>query len=127
MARGNINNLIKNSELTPQERKEKASKMGKASVKARKERKILRETMEVALKGEVEKGLTAIQAGVNATIKRWIETGDISILNGIRDLIGERPTDKIETTIKSTENQKLASEYLEALKNGQIKNKEKKD
>lgn len=123
----NIENLIKNSDLTPEQRKEKASKAGKASVKARAEKKILRETMEAALRGEVEDGLTAIQAGVNSTIKRWIETGDISILNGIRDLIGEKPTDKLETTIKSTENQKLASEYLEALKHGQGKSKKKTD
>ena len=123
----NNENLIKNSELTPEQRREKASKAGKASVKARAEKKLLRETMEAALRGEVEGGLTAIQAGVNSTINRWITTGDISILNGIRDLIGEKPTDKIETTIKSTENQRLAKEYLEALKHGQSKNKEKKN
>lgn len=121
----NSENLIKNSDLTPTQRKERASKAGKASAKARAEKKLLRETMEAALRCKVEGGLTAIQAGVYSTIRKWIETGDVSILNGIRDLIGEKPTDKVETTIKNTENQRLASEYLEALKHGQGKSKKK--
>lgn len=41
MSRGNPENLIKNSDLTPEERKEKARKMGIASGKKKRERKLL--------------------------------------------------------------------------------------
>lgn len=42
-------NLIPNSELTPKERQERASKMGKASGEARRKQKTLRETIKMIM------------------------------------------------------------------------------
>ena len=115
MPRGNIGNLIKNSDLTPEERKEKAKKAGKKSGEVRHEKKTLRATMEAALQGKYQGELTAMQAGVQATIQRWIDTGDISMLNGIRDLIGEKPVEKISASI-CEENKAILKDYLEVVK-----------
>ena len=43
--RGNINNLIKNEDLTPEQRRENARKAGLASAEAKKKRKTLREEL----------------------------------------------------------------------------------
>lgn len=43
--RGNINNLIKNEDLTPEQRRENARKAGMASAEAKKKRKTLREEL----------------------------------------------------------------------------------
>lgn len=49
----NDSNLIPNSARTPKERRENASKAGKASGKARKERKLLRDAFAALLSGKV--------------------------------------------------------------------------
>lgn len=53
MGKGNIENLIKNSDLTPEERIEKARKAGKASAEARRRKKSMRESAELILKMDV--------------------------------------------------------------------------
>ena len=45
----NEQNLIRNEDLTPSQRRENASKAGKASVKAKKKRKAMKEQMEMLL------------------------------------------------------------------------------
>ena len=52
--KGNMNNLIPNSALTPEQRKERASKMGKASGEARRKRRSLREAVEKVLSASYE-------------------------------------------------------------------------
>lgn len=49
----NYSNLIPNSARTPKERRDNASKAGKASGKARKERKLLRDAFAALLSGKV--------------------------------------------------------------------------
>lgn len=116
MAKGRVENLKPPS---TEEARERGKKGGQKSGEVRAKRKTLRETMEAALQGKYDGELTAMQQGINATIKKWIETGDISILNGIRDLIGEKPTDKIDASINS-ENKEIIKNYLEAAKNGKF-------
>lgn len=125
----NSENLKANSERTPEERKELAIKAGKASGKARAEKKRLKEAVEKVLSACYNKDGMKLSGYELAAIALFdkARSGDVSAFNSIRDLLGEKPTDKLETTIKSTENQKLASEYLEALKHGQIKSKKKTD
>lgn len=115
MARGNINNLVPNSELTPEQRKERAKKAGLKSAEARQNKKTLRETMEQALRSKNKEGLTYMQAGVMSTINKWLITGDITILNGIRDLIGEKPTDKVAMTADE-ETVKKMDDFFDFLK-----------
>lgn len=123
----NIENL-----KTPstEEARERGKKGGLASGKARAEKKRLKEAVESVLSASYKNKDGENLSGYELTAIALFDkarSGDVSAFNSIRDLIGEKPTDKLETTIKSTENQKLASEYLEALKHGQVKSKKKTD
>ncbi len=55
----NEKNLILNSERTPKERKEQASKAGIASGKARKEKKAMKDTLDVLLSMPLKDGKAA--------------------------------------------------------------------
>jgi len=91
-------NLIKNSDLTPQERKEKASKMGKASAKSRREKKQIREwvltfmpdvmTDELCDKYELPHGTTYAAAMAMKGITGFLD-GNPAMARLILDLIGE--------------------------------------
>ena len=123
----NIENL-----KTPstEEARERGKKGGLASGKARAEKKRLKEAVESVLSASYKNKDGENLSGYELTAIALFDkarSGDVSAFNSIRDLIGEKHTEKLETTIKSTENQKLASEYLEALKHGQIKSKKKTD
>jgi hypothetical protein len=67
MPRGNSKNLKPNTELTPEERKERASKMGKASVAARRKKRDAKETanliLHLAASGQLDQYLE--QFGIN--------------------------------------------------------------
>lgn len=113
---------------TTEEARERGKKGGLASGKVRAEKKRLKEAVERVLsasyKNEDGENLSGYELTAIALFDK-ARSGDVSAFNSIRDLIGEKPTDKVETTIKNTENQRLASEYLEALKHGQVKSKKK--
>lgn len=113
---------------TTEEARERGKKGGLASGKVRAEKKRLKEAVERVLsasyKNEGGENLSGYELTAIALFDK-ARSGDVSAFNSIRDLIGEKPTDKVETTIKNTENQRLASEYLEALKHGQGKSKKK--
>ena len=101
----NEQNLIRNEDLTPQERRERASKAGKASVEARRKRKTLREELLALLeKGEYQEKIST------ALIGRAM-TGDTKAYEVIRDTIGEKPTDKVEN-----KNENVNMTYEEYLK-----------
>lgn len=51
MPRGDASRLVPNSQLTPEERKERASKMGKASAEARNKKKAQRNIVQTILDG----------------------------------------------------------------------------
>ena len=83
-------NLIKNEDLTPKQRRENASKAGKASAKKRAERKTLREEQLVLLStgnNQNKMSLAMITKAMN---------GDTKAFEVIRDTIGEKPKDQIE-------------------------------
>ena len=86
----NNQNLIKNENLTPEQRKKNASKAGKASAEARKRRKTLKEELLLLLaNGETQNkmSLAIIEKAMN---------GDIKAFEVIRDTIGEKPKDSLE-------------------------------
>jgi len=94
------NDITAHSKGTQFQSGEKAVKSGRKggirSGEVKAEKKTMRQTMETALQTKNTEGLTLMQAGVEATIRRWIKTGDAQALNAIRDLIGEKPKDEVQ-------------------------------
>lgn len=91
----NNKNLIPNSERTPSERKENAKKGGKKSGEARREKKKLREMLEILMIKE-ENGKTTREEICVALIKAAIN-GNVKAFEIIRDTIGEKPVEKVES------------------------------
>lgn len=97
-----LNNLVKNSELTPKERQEKASRAGKASVEARRKKKMLKECLEALLNSEVGKDadgntITGSEAMATTVFRRALN-GDLKAWELVRDTSGQKPVDKVITT-----------------------------
>ena len=96
----NPKNLKPNSERTPKERKKLAQKAGKQSGVKRRERKALKELLEIALAlpndetGE-ENQIAITSALINQAIK-----GNVLAYTIIRDTLGEKPVEKQELNIK---------------------------
>jgi hypothetical protein len=91
----NKENLKSFTELTAEEQRKIASMGGKASVKARRRKKELKELLEIALSqpsvdGVSEDNWTAITA---ALINKAI-SGDTKAYEVIRDTIGQKPTEQ---------------------------------
>lgn len=121
-----IDNLIKNSDLTPQERKEKAHKAGVASGKARQEKKRLQESLRKLLvgnyaikNGDIISTLQGYDAVATSMILQAI-SGNVKAATFIRDTIGEKPVDEVKATV-GNENLLAMQEYLEDAKNGKLK------
>ena len=91
----NEQNLIKPSDLTPNERRENASKAGKASGAARRARKTLKEELLLLLSdGDTQSrlSLALIEEALNGN-----KAGSVTkAFEVIRDTIGEKPVDKVE-------------------------------
>lgn len=100
----NEHNLIKPSDLTPSERRESASRAGKASGEARRRKKTLKQTMKLLLEQDITdvdiynqtaamgvdvNDLTHQSAIVAAMVKRVEETGDPKAFALILELMGE--------------------------------------
>ena len=109
----NTEHLIKNSELTPKERKEKASKAGKASVEAKRRKKTMREVLEMLmydveldeqtkerLRGQGVKNPEDFnhQTVINRSLIAKAEAGDVQAYNTICAMLNEKPADKMEVT-----------------------------
>lgn len=96
----NSENLIPNSERSPSKVKENARKGGIASGKARREKKLIQEALQKALKGRYEVGednlkLNGYDAMAIAMIQQAIG-GNVQAFKEIRDTIGEKPKDTVE-------------------------------
>lgn len=88
--RGNIDNLIKNEDLTPEQRRENARKAGLASAEAKKKRKTLREELIALLETE------QYQSKISLSLIKQAEDGNTKAFEVIRDTIGEKPNEKLE-------------------------------
>ncbi len=100
----NEKNLRPFDTLTEAEQREIRSKGGKASVKAKKERKTMREMLKYLLeqdiqnsKGEKKSTLEAIMV---AQLKQALK-GDTKAVSFIRDTIGEKPIDNVINMVKT--------------------------
>ena len=91
----NEQNLIRNEDLTPIERRERARKAGIASGKVRAERKTLREELLLLLaQGDTQNKLSL------SLIQKAL-TGDTKAYEVIRDTIGEKPKDIIDANVNT--------------------------
>lgn len=108
----NEQNLVKNGDLTPSQRRANASKAGKASAAKKKERRQMQEIARIVLDMPCERGdvdeicgiafedfpdanLTVGQAAVLAVAKK-AKKGDVAALTFLRDTAGEKPVDRVE-------------------------------
>ena len=111
MGFGKNGNLIPNSELTREQRREKASRMGKASVEAKRRKKTMREALEMLMYhtelNETAKQMLAAegikdvesmnhQMVITRSLIAKAEAGDVQAYNAICAMIGEKPADKVE-------------------------------
>ncbi|MDP4120143.1 MAG: hypothetical protein Q8876_03690 [Bacillota bacterium] len=121
----NNENLKSNDERTPDERRELASKAGKASGKARKETASLRKTLDMILnlpaQGEnakklfkefgITENMTNRMLIALSAVKRGITTGEPKVLTFIRDTLGENLKFMVEEDT-SQENKRTIKIYL---------------
>jgi hypothetical protein len=103
-------NLIRNSDLTPKERREKAARAGKASAEARRRKKTMREALEMLMfNTELPEALKARmksegihpedmnhQMAITRSLIAKAESGDVQAYNAICAMIGEKPADKLD-------------------------------
>ena len=98
----NEQNLKPNSERTPSERKQLASKAGKASGRARREKRTIKQLLEIALSLKVtnKKGETASRKEVIAIqLVNRAASGDLKAIDLLTKLIGEQIV-RQETQVK---------------------------
>lgn len=105
----NLQNLIKNEDLTPSQRRKNASKAGKASAKKRQQNKTFKEIINKFLNGQVsderlkqqmieygfaDKEVSNKSCAVFALWKEAIK-GNTKAFELLRDTIGEKPQEKV--------------------------------
>lgn len=110
----NDENLIPFNQLTQSEQRKIASAGGKASGEARRRRKTLKEELLLMLEDE------QIQQSVAAAlIKEAIEGNASKSVRGafetIRDTIGEKPVERMETTQTVIDMSKFSTEEIKAM------------
>ena len=88
----NEQNLIRNEDFSPSERRERARKAGIASAKKRAERKTLREELLLLLsEGD-------IQSKISLALLKQAEKGNTKAYEIIRDTVGEKPKENINVS-----------------------------
>ena len=99
----NEQNLVRNEDRTPSQRRENARKAGKASGKARQERKTFREGLLLLLNEPMkdkEGKLTdkTPQDAIIAALVKRAANGDTRAFEMIRDTIGEKPVQDVKVS-----------------------------
>lgn len=81
--------------------REKGSAGGKASAKARRDKKLLKDCLEILLAQKIEtkdgKKITGAEATSAALFKKAL-SGDTKAFELLRDTVGQKPVEKIEQT-----------------------------
>lgn len=80
--------------LTPEQLKEITSNAGKASVKARQEKKQLKNYIKALLEIKDEEGIDNYTKLVISLYTKALN-GDVQAFNSLRDTIGEKPKDEV--------------------------------
>lgn len=130
----NESNLLRPEDLTPEQRRENARKAGIASAKAKKERKAIKEQLEMLLELPLKdkNAKTKIKKlGINVddlnnqmamviSIYQKALKGDVNAFKEIRDTIGEKPQENINLSGNvNNPYTNLSEEELRKLANGQ--------
>ena len=126
----NEKNLIPNEHRTPSERRENARKAGIASGKKRRENKVMRELIKAAVystdfkefaDNETIKKMfgddgdkTPMHIGIAKQIQAMMN-GDLKALEFVRDMLGEKPVERVEMEIESDPYDELTVDELRAL------------
>lgn len=94
----NEQNLLRPEDLTPKQRRENASKAGKASGEARRKKKLLRECLEILLEKEITDKQGNAMTGAEAMAAKVFQQalkGDLKAFEIVRDTAGQKVPDKI--------------------------------
>lgn len=101
MPRGNPENMIPLNQRTIEERKEIASRAGKASGKARRNKAMLRDCLQILMEQKMVdkdgKKITGAEA-LSVEVFQKALAGDMKAWELLRDTAGQKPADKIEQT-----------------------------
>lgn len=106
----NIQNLIKNEDLTPKQRRANASKAGKASAKAKREKKAIKEYIETFMERPLENAQVKEKLknlGMNTdeidnkmamVYAQWLEAirGNTKAFENLLNYSGEKPVEQIQ-------------------------------
>ena len=110
----NEQNLIPNSERTPEELREMARNGGLASGEARRKRKTLKEELLLLLSdGDIQEkiSLALINEAINGN-----NAGSVTkAFEVIRDTIGERPVEKVQATQTVVDMSAFSTEEIKAM------------
>lgn len=87
---------IKKGQLSKEEAKRRASNGGKKSVEKRRERKKLKELLEIALQLQNEETGEQNDITITSALIKKAAKGDVNAYITIRDTLGEKPVDKQE-------------------------------
>lgn len=111
-----------NARKTPEERRESASKAGKASAEAKKRRKTAREIYEAMLSrpasDQVTGGLPDLPEGATnydvllARMMFSAQKGSVKAAQFVRDTAGDQPTTKVEADIGMTDGDRALLEKV---------------
>ena len=94
----NEQNLIKNEDLTPTQRRENASRAGKASVKAKKRKKQLKECLEILLETSITDKNGQKMTGAEAMAAKVFQQalkGNLKAFEIVRDTAGQKPIERV--------------------------------
>lgn len=106
----NVQNLIKNEDLTPKQRRANASKAGKASVKSKREKKAIKEYIETFMERPLENAQVKEKLknlGMNTdeidnkmamVYAQWLEAirGNTKAFENLLNYSGEKPVEQIQ-------------------------------
>ena len=85
---------IRKGDLSKEELKKRKSNGGKASVKARKEKKLFKEVIEEQLGANIEDIVKAMM--------KQSKKGNVQAATWLRDTAGQKPVDKVEAEVGIT-------------------------
>lgn len=117
MANDGTKNLISIGDRTTEEQRAITSKGGKASVKARRERKLMREALgEILSREYIEKDTGEKVDGTTLLMVNAFKNalnGDMRAIEFIRDTLGEKPTEKVEVNADLEKAKRRIAELVE--------------
>lgn len=98
MPRDGTKNLIPFNQLTEEQQKEMARKGGIKSGESRRQKRLLRDSLEDILYSKSSDGNLYLDEMTMSLFKKALE-GDVKAFEVVRDTIGQKPTEKLEAQV----------------------------